>query len=61
MRRVQDEEGMIGDGFSLFGADFGGHSRFSLTSSFVESLVTFDKTLVLRGELDGGGNDWRFV
>lgn len=61
MRRVQDEDGMIGDTFSLLGVDFGGHSRFSLTSSFAESLVTFDKTLVLRGEPVGGGNDWRFV
>ena len=61
MRRVQDEEGIIGDAFSLFEADFGGHSRFSLISSFKESLVTFDKTLVLRGELVWGGNDWRFV
>jgi hypothetical protein len=61
VRRVQDEDGMIGDVFSLLGVDFGGHSRFSFTSSFVESLVIFDKTLVLRGDADGGGNDCRLV
>lgn len=60
-RRVQDEEGMIGDVFSLLEVDFGGHSRFSFTSSFEESLVTFDKTLVLREDDVGGGNDCRLV
>jgi hypothetical protein len=60
-RRVQDEEGTIGEVFSLLEVDFGGHSRLSFTSSFDESLVTFDKTLVLREDAFGGGNDWRFV
>jgi len=61
MRRVQDEDGMIGDVFSLLGVDFGGHSRLSFTSSFAESPVTFDMTLVLRGDPVVGGNDWRLV
>ena len=60
-RRLQEDDGMIGDAFSLLEVDFGGHSRFSLTSSFEESLVMFDITLVLRGDAVGGGNDWRFV
>jgi hypothetical protein len=61
-RRLQVDDGrMTGDDFSLLGVDFGGHSRFSLTSSFEESLVMFDVTLVLRGDAVGGGNDWRFV
>lgn len=61
VRRVQDEDGMMGGGFWLLGVGFGGHSRFSFTSSLAESLVLFDMTLVLRGDPVGGGKDWRLV
>lgn len=49
-----EEDGTIGGGLS-FEAGFGGHSRFSLTSSLAESPVILEATLVLRGEMD-----WRF-
>ena len=54
--RVQDEEGTIGGGLEVLCTDLGGHSRFSLTSSLVESLVFWEFTLALREEvvvLDG--------
>jgi hypothetical protein len=54
-RLVHEDDGtIVGGGLSLTGG-FGGHSRFSFTSSLAESPVMLEATLLLRGEMD-----WRF-
>lgn len=52
--RDHDEDGTMGGGRSLEARVLGGHSLLSLTSSFPDSPVVFDVTLVLRGAADGG-------
>lgn len=56
----EERDGRIKGGLSVLETDFGGHSRFSLISSLVESPVIWDTTLELRdGEL--AERDRRFV
>lgn len=59
--RDQEDDGIIGAGLSFWPADFGGHSRFSFTSSLAESPVVWDVTLAVRGAAAAAEDGWRFV